>query len=147
MIKTFKGQIANGEQATIRLSTNQGLVGYKIVKLQGMIIEIGAADEEHVIQLFSTERTSAIPTANGTVNFNDPTLLAVVLTSSASNARLYPEDSTVIIDNKIINQDIYITHTENEGSLSVNYYIELEQIKLDQNEATVATLKDMRGRE
>jgi hypothetical protein len=29
----------------------------------------------------------------------------------------------------------------------MNYYLELEQVKLDLNEATVATLKDMRGRE
>jgi hypothetical protein len=29
----------------------------------------------------------------------------------------------------------------------MNYYIELEKVKLDLNEATVATLKDMRGRE
>ena len=28
---------------------------------------------------------------------------------------------------------------------TMNYYIELEQVKLDLNEATVATLKDMRG--
>ncbi len=146
-IKTFKGQIANGEQQTIRLSTNNGLTGYKIVKLQSMLIEIGASDEEHVIQIFSTERTSAIPTANATVNFDDPTLLGVVMSSAGSNARIYPEDHNVVFDNKVINQDIYITHTDNEGSAGVNYYLELEQVKLDLNEATVATLKDMRGRE
>ena len=31
------------------------------------------------------------------------------------------------------------------GSEKNNYYIELEQVKLDLNEATVATLKDMRA--
>ena len=42
----------------------------------------------------------------------------------------------------IFNQDIYVT---NYGSGAMNYYIELEQIKLDLNENTVATLKDIRN--
>jgi hypothetical protein len=36
---------------------------------------------------------------------------------------------------------------EENGSEDCNYYLELEQIKLDLNQSTVATLKDMRGRE
>ena len=44
------------------------------------------------------------------------------------------------------NQDIYITHTNLHADAGpVNYYIELEQIKLDLNENTVATLKDIRN--
>ena len=45
----------------------------------------------------------------------------------------------------IFNQDIYLTHLESQGSSAVNYYLELEQIKLDLNENTVATLKDIRN--
>ena len=41
----------------------------------------------------------------------------------------------------------YITLQDTQNAGGSNYYIELEQIKLDLNEATVATLKDMRGRE
>ena len=40
------------------------------------------------------------------------------------------------------NQDIYITC---KSSGNMNYYMELEQIKLDLNENTVATLKDIRN--
>ena len=53
----------------------------------------------------------------------------------------------IIIDSAKFNQDIYITHADVASSNKVNYYLELEQVKLDLNEATVATLKDMRGRE
>jgi len=53
---------------------------------------------------------------------------------------------TIIFDKEIFNQDIYITHTEAAGSaLACNYYIELEQVKLDLSENTVATLKDIRN--
>jgi hypothetical protein len=33
------------------------------------------------------------------------------------------------------------------GGVACNYYLELEEIKLSEHEAAVATLKDMRGRE
>jgi hypothetical protein len=42
------------------------------------------------------------------------------------------------------NQDIFITLGSQSGA-SCNYYIELEQVKLDLNENTVATLKDIRN--
>ena len=44
------------------------------------------------------------------------------------------------------NQDIFVTcDTGSTSGESCNYYIELEQIKLDLNENTVATLKDIRN--
>ena len=49
-----------------------------------------------------------------------------------------------IFDNTIVNQDIYITHSDIVGTTPCNYYLELEQVKLDLNENTVATLKDIR---
>ena len=38
MIKSFRGQLADEEQDTIRLSTKNGLTGYKINKFQIKII-------------------------------------------------------------------------------------------------------------
>ena len=41
---------------------------------------------------------------------------------------------------------IYITYTDNDSSdITINYYIELEQVKLALDENTVATLKDIRN--
>ena len=40
---------------------------------------------------------------------------------------------------------MYITHSEVNGSAACNYYIELEQVKLDLGQNTVATLKDIRN--
>ena len=63
-----------------------------------------------------------------------------------SNSMLLAQNHEVVIfDNEIFNQDIYITHTDNKNAESINYYIELEQIKLDLNQNTVATLKDIRN--
>ena len=52
---------------------------------------------------------------------------------------------TVIFDNEIFNQDIYVCHKAVTGTHPINYYIELEQIRLDLSENTVATLKDIRN--
>jgi len=53
---------------------------------------------------------------------------------------------TIIFDSEIFNQDIYVTYADSQGSTGeMNYYIELEQVNLDLNENTVATLKDIRN--
>ena len=43
------------------------------------------------------------------------------------------------------NQDIYVTNKDANGSKPVNYYLELEVIKLSEDQAMVATLKDIRN--
>jgi hypothetical protein len=107
-----------------------------------MFANPGTQSTESVVSVFTVPQTAAA----GTVNFDNPTLVATAFLSGSTSAT-YPEDITVVIDHVTLNQDIYITHVDNAGGESVNYYLELEQVKLDLNEATVATLKDMRGRE
>ena len=144
MIKSFRGKLASAETETIRLSTNNGLTGYKVVKFQLFPIAPGqgsAADIEATVKIFTVKPS----TADGNVNFDDPTLLgAGYLVDSNSVANT--SQLITVFDRMIFNQDMFITSFET-NSIAINYYIELEQIKLDLNEATVATLKDMRGRE
>jgi len=52
----------------------------------------------------------------------------------------------MIFDQEIFNQDIYIGTKDTQGN-AMNYYIELEQVKLDLSQSTVATLKDIRNLE
>ena len=68
-------------------------------------------------------------------------LIPLVLVCSV----VYTFNTAVVFDNVKFNQDIYITHQDEAVGQSFNYYLELEQVKLDLNEATVATLKDMRA--
>ena len=142
MIKSFRGLMADGDIETIRLSTNQGLIGYRIIKMALFHVEPGENSAEHTIKVFTVAQT----TANNTVNFDDPTLLAAGHLADHADIA-YALDTIVVFDNTVFNQDIYVTHVDTRGSEPCNYYLELEQVKLDINEATVATLKDMRGRE
>ena len=141
MIKTFRALLGDDKQDTIRLSTNTGLIGYRIVKFRLMPNDPGGANTEHIVKIFTREQT-----ANTTVvDFSDPTLLGAGHINNELQTSYYPIDGEVIFDHVVVNQDIFITH-KSEGTVkSCNYYLELEQIKLDVNEAAVATLKDMRG--
>ena len=141
MNKTFKGLMKNDTQERIRLSTNDGLTGYKIIKFK--VFPYDDSDIEATMKVYSVKQANI----TNVTDFNDPTLLGAAYFTLAGSSQIYPEDFTVVIDNKIVNQDIYITLRGHNVTADLNYYLELEQVKLDLNEATVATLKDMRGRE
>ena len=146
-IKSFKGQLADQEQETIPLSTNNGSTGYRITKFQ--VFPAGATSAfnyESFVSIFKIQQTGTTPVpADGTPNFADNTLLGCAYYTQSASAATNPEDINVIFDNEIFNQDIYLTHSNSEGSSPINYYIELEQIKLSLDENTVATLKDIRN--
>ena len=150
-IKTFRGKLpglqdgSSGSMDTIVLHTNDGSTGYRIKQLQIIQKSPGAANCEGLVILWKVQPTAAEIVAT-TVDFNNNRILAVGFYSANVTAQSYPEDMNIIFDSEIVNQDIYLTYidvaTVNDD---MNYYIELEQMSLDLNENTVATLKDIRN--
>ena len=144
-IKTFRGLIADKAQETVSLHTNDGSMGYRIVKFEIMDNLPGQQDTNHVVKIYTVEQSDQ----TGVVDFSDQTLLAAAMLRESVAAEDMPVSKTVINDRMIFNQDIYITHDDTLYSAatgkSCNYYLELEQVKLDLNENTVATLKDIRN--
>ena len=140
-IKSFRGLIADGSIDTITLHTNTGSTGYRIVKFELMPEEMGGTSNEHTVQVFKIPQT----TASAKIDFSDNTLVAAATVNNSTNATTGPPMVTVIFDNEIFNQDIFVTHIDNANANPVNYYIELEQVKLALDENTVATLKDIRN--
>ena len=126
----------------IRLSTPDGKTGYKIRKFQAIGVSPAGTTQESTLQCF----TNVDPghTASATINFDNPRLLGIVFYETNSATADFG-GTTIIFDNTKFNQDIFVTHAS--GGDAVNFYLELEQVPLTDNEATVATLKDMRGRE
>ena len=142
-IKAFKGQVANEGTETIRLATVDGMRGYRIVKFQLMTTNHGTTAYENVAQIYSVDPDA---TPDGLVDFRDSTLLAAGYISNNSN-NTTNDIPVVVFDRVIFNQDIYITNKDMDGTSTqaVNYYLELEQIKLNENSQTVATLRDIRA--
>ena len=141
-IKTFRGLIADGAQDTIVLHTNDGSTGYRIVKFEIMSTTPGVAFQASVIKIFTEQQS----TVDAVVDFSDQRLLGAsyLETHGAIQDANYRTD-TVFESTRTFNQDIFVTHKDVQTGEACNYYIELEQVKLDLNENTVATLKDIRN--
>jgi len=141
MIKTFRGLIADGGQDTIVLHTNDGSTGYRIKKFQTISTFPGSADVELITKIYKVKQASI----TGGIDFSDNKLLGVAYYADG-NTNTEIAHTIILFDNEIFNQDIYVTSKEQSGTgAAINYYLELEQVKLDLNESTVATLKDIRN--
>jgi hypothetical protein len=141
-IKSFRGQIQNGGLDTIVLHTNTGSKGYRITKFQVMPRQPENSTEEATMQIFTTLGSASAAAGIGAINFANQELLGAAFYSGNATASTNPEDATIIFDNMIFNQDIYITC---KSTSNMNYHIELEQMNLSLDENTVATLKDIRN--
>jgi len=144
MIKTYRGLLEDGGQDKIRLTTTDGRTGYRIVKLATIQKSPGTSgkDCEGLVQIFKTSQAAVAQT----INFTDSDLLAVAWYSGSPDSYQYPEDTIVIFDNEIFNQDIYISYYDVRGiGDPMNYYLELEQIKLTVVQAEQLIVKALRG--
>ena len=140
-ILSFRGLLEDGGQDRILLSTKKGEVGYRIVKFQVMPEKPGDVGQEALVQIWSVEQ-STVATASGTVDFSNQTLLGALAGIFGVGEGL---PTPIFFDNEIFNQDIYITHTDNKNAESINYHIELEQIKLSEHDAMVTTIQSIRN--
>jgi hypothetical protein len=138
---SYKGKIQMGEQDKIYLKTIKGKVGYKIIKFQLMPITPGAQDNEAVSKIYTKDQTNLV---DGTVDFTDSELIAAAYYKEEKSTANTVE-SVIIFDNTTVNQNIFITMHDARGETnSMNYYIELEAMSLNDLEATQLTLKNIR---
>jgi len=136
MIKTYRGLLPDGGQDKIRLNTPDGRTGYRIVKFQ-IFPKNGGATVDSNLKIWKVSDE----TASSTIDFSNMNLLAAAIYYNGT----YEIDHTVVFDNEIFNQDIYIQHHEQLGSEPTNYYLELEQIQLTSVQAAQLIVKDLRG--
>jgi len=139
VVKTYRGKILNDQQIHLRLSTIKGKVGYRIQKFEVIFYNPQGSSSEAVMQVWKKEQ-STFPSL---IDFDDSDLLAASFASSSTAGDSNPEDIHVVFDQEIFNQDIFITNNCSSGS-TMNYYLELEVIPLDDAGAEYTTLKDMR---
>ena len=144
MIKTFRGQLADGGQDRIRLQTIKGKVGYRISKLDIFPENPGhTSDKELLVQIWKVDTTVAAG-AGTVVDFSDSDMLAVAYFTEVNAPQHSP--TIIIFDKEVFNQDIFITQADQSTGEAANYYLELEVIPLTDSDAEFTTLKDIRGR-
>ena len=140
-IVTFRNRIPIGEQEKLNLKTIKGKVGYKIKKFQAIAGRPGTDSGELVVKVYAKSQLGDI---NPLVDFSESDLLAVAFYKSHAN-NVYATSETIIFDNVVVNQNVFITMTDAEGGTDPgNYYIEFETMNISDIEATQLTLKNIR---
>jgi hypothetical protein len=127
----YKGTITKGEVEKIKLSTKQGKVGYRIVKLQIMPVNIITGSNESVVQILNV--------------FEDGNILGAAYFLRDQGTVASAATDIIIFDNVVFNQDIYVTYADGQASSTeMNYYLELEVTSLTDLQSTQLTLKSLR---
>ena len=145
-IKTFRGLLGDGDLDTLSLHTNNGRIGYRIIKFEVFPQNPGhTANKELLVQIWSVAPATHAAGPGTVVDFNNSDLLAVGYFTENSSGAVVTGPAVVIFENMVFNQDIYVTNQDQDTGQAANYYIELEQFVLNENENTVATLKDIRA--
>ena len=85
--------------------------------------------------------TISLHTNNGTTGYKIKKIQALSWYPTGSSPEVVLKIYSV--PQEVVTEDIYITCYSTDNR--VNYYIELEQVKLDLGEQTVATLRDIRN--
>ena len=129
--KTFRGRLTNDTQDRIYLAGGQDDIGYRITKFQIMGINENT-DYEGTVQIFKQKQTSF----TDNVNFNDDALLAAALYSDSTSGGEFAAQ-TIIFDQEVVNQDLYVTLSGPTMNNFMNYYIEMEEVKMKDPEIAV----------
>tara|TARA_R100000808_G_C2069459_1_gene97574 strand:+ start:153 stop:596 length:444 start_codon:yes stop_codon:yes gene_type:complete len=137
---SFKGLIPDGLQQVIRLRTLKGKKGYRIKKFQIIGQNPGTEVREFLAQVYSKDQTGVM---TAVIDFSAGDLMGVAYMAQTSSVDSKP--TTILFDNEVTNQDIYVTATDVSGNAgSTNFYLELEVIDLTPTQATQLTLKSLR---
>jgi hypothetical protein len=140
-IKSFRGILVDGDIDTIPLHTPDGRTGYRIVKFRLMGNEPGADNYESIVKIYTTKQSTTTPK----IDFSENDMIGAGFFTGDTTQQTMKEDS-IVFDNQVFNQDIYVTYNDLQGGdAKMNYYLELELIKLDLTEQTMATLQSIRS--
>jgi len=127
---SFRGLLADGEQIRIRIQGATGAIAWRITKLQVMSNAPMINDFISIVKVWR-EKQAAVDYTATTIDFNMEELLAVALWIDG-NALTESITFHTIFDNSLFSRNIYITNVDVAPgeSGSINYYIELEEVKV-----------------
>ena len=138
-VHSFRGLLGDGGQDKIKLERQNVNVAYRVIKLGLFPYRPGATSHvESVVQVFR-ESQDSIPTANPIVDFSAPDLLAAAYLADDVNNTSGPLEIVIIDSTVLFSRNIFITHTDADGSAACNYYIEIEEVSV-----TAATLMQLK---
>ena len=123
---SFRGFLADGGQDRIRIEGATGEIAWRITKFEVIGGAPGVSSYETVLKIYREEQSSV----TATIDFSDDELLASASYAHASSGDLGLVANSVIFDNALFVRNIYINNKATGTSLPMNYYIELEEVKV-----------------
>lgn len=120
-VHSFRGLLVDGEEREISIQGPIGDRAWRITKFELFPNNPGATIDANV----KVWRESP-GSAGSTIDFDNAELLAAAMYYNGT----YEIDHTVVFDNALFSRDIYVQHHEQLGSDPINYYIELEEVKV-----------------
>jgi len=122
---SFRGLLVDGGQQRIRIQGATGEIAWRITSFQVMAPS-AAENIESVVKIYREEQE----TPDLTINFNNNELLGAAVISQSATMQNYPDDTSVIFDRDLFVRNIYVTLKGADYTADVNYYIELEEVKV-----------------
>jgi len=128
--------MTDGDQ--IRIPLHRTEQGFRIHTLQVMPNDIdGSTSHECSVQVWKQKQTSlAID-----IDFNQDALLGAAYYVRSSNPSspyvATISEQTVVFDREVINQDIFVAYKTGQSGQKINYYLELEEVSMNDSEAAV----------
>jgi len=123
-VHSFRGLLGDGDQRKIRIQGSVGAIAWRITKFE-VIGPDGNTNFEHVVKIYREEQSS-ITTA---IDFTEDELLAAAIICE-DNSRSILNQPVIIFDNSLFVRNIYVCSKGHDNSADVNYYIELEEVKV-----------------
>jgi len=134
-VHSFRGLLADGGQEEINIERSNVNLAYRIVKFEAMATAPGADESTNVLKIYKDLQSSI----DEFINFDDTTLMAAIDFRQHDNEAYGVTATTVIFDNVLFSLNIYITHKDKNVGVSINYYLEIEEVPV--NASTLMQLK------
>ena len=123
-VHSFRGLLADDDQRKIRIQGSVGAIAWRITKFEVFPESPGTLEYEGIAKIYREEQSALV----GTVNFDDDELLGIAYYASTNSKATSP--MITIFDNALFVRNIYVSQVANTGTASLNYYIELEEVKV-----------------
>jgi len=121
---SFRGLLANGDQDKIRIEGATGESAWRITKFS-MLPGSPDTNTESTVKIYRERQTSLV----ATIDLSEDELLAAGIFTQKDDSSNSVEHY-VIFDNALFVRNIYISTVGVSYAASINYYIELEEVKV-----------------
>jgi len=123
---SFRGLLGDGKQEKIRIEGATGEIAWRITKFHLLPNDPAGSAGEFTVKIYRENQSSI----TGVIDFTEDELLAAGFFSAGNSSQNYPQDVHVIFDNALFVRNIWISSIDSDASSSINYYIELEEVKV-----------------